>query len=98
MLIERGRALEAGAAEPQAVGARRIGREPFGVDVEHEEDRAVLHIGGDKIVWFPGVDGNNGVFCEKPSLVADVDPGRCSTDMKTRCPSRCACMLKGRFN
>ena len=74
MPVERGRALETGAAEPQAVGAGRIRGEPFGVDVEHEEDRAVLHIGGNKIVWFPGVDGDNGVFCEKPSLIAGVPP------------------------
>src|SRR3954462_10330293 len=86
MLVERGRALETGAAEPQAVGARRIGSEPFGVDVEHEEDRAVLHVRRDKIVWFPGVDGNNGVFHEQPSLIAHVNVRRRSTDMKNQMP------------
>jgi hypothetical protein len=86
MPVECGRALEKGAPEPQAVGAGRIRGEPFGVDVEDEEDRAVLYIGGNKIVWFPRVDGNNGVFCEKPSLIADVDPGRRSTDMKNQMP------------
>src|SRR2546430_6378180 len=86
MPVEGGRALETGAAEPQAVGAGRIWGEPFGVDVEHEEDRAVIYIGGNKIVWFPRVDGNNGVFGEKPSLIADVDAGRRSADMKNQMP------------
>ena len=86
MPVERGRAFETGAPEPQAVGAGRIRGEPFGVDVEHEEDRAVLHVGRNKIVWFPRVDGNNGVFREKPSLIANVDAGRRSTDMKNQMP------------
>src|SRR5215217_5373517 len=86
MPVERGRALETGAAEPQPVGPGGIGSEPFGVDVEDEEDRAVLYIGGHKIVWFPRVDGNNRVFCEKPSLIADVDASRRSTDMKNQMP------------
>ncbi len=37
-------------------------------------------------MWFPRVDGNNGVFCEEPALVADVDAGRRSTDMKNQMP------------
>ena len=86
MLIERGGALETGAAEPQAVGARRIGGEPFGVNVQDEEDRPVLHIRRDKIVWFPRVDGNNGVFREKPSLIAHINARRRSTDMKNQMP------------
>src|SRR5207247_9601895 len=86
MPIERGRALETGAAEPQAVGAGRIWGEPFGVHVEDEEDRAVLDIGGNKIVWFPRVDGNNRVFCEEPSLIAHVDTGGRSADMKNQMP------------
>src|SRR5215207_1119063 len=86
MLVERGRALEIGAPEPQAVGAGGIWGEHFVVDVENEEYRAVLYIGGNKIVWFPGVDGNNRVFCEKPSLIADVDASRRSTDMKNQMP------------
>src|SRR5438552_10554576 len=95
MPVERGRALETGAAEPQAVGAGRIWGEPFGVDVEDEEDRAILNIGGNKIVWFPRVDGNNGVFCEKPSLIADVDAGRRSTDMKNQMPFAMRMHVKG---
>src|SRR5215213_5802151 len=86
MLVERGRPLEIGAPEPQAVGAGRIRGEPFGVDVEDEEDRAVLYVGRNKIVWFPRVDGNNGIFCDKPSLIADVDASRRSTDMKNQMP------------
>src|SRR6187402_1369367 len=86
MLIERGGALETGAAEPQAVGARRIGREPFGVDVKHEEDRAVVDVGGDKVVWFPRVDGDNGIFHEQQSLIAHIDAGWRSADMKNQVP------------
>src|SRR5881394_4462711 len=86
MLVEWNRTLETGAAKPQAVGARRIGSEPFGVDVEHEEDRPVLHIRRDKIVWFPRVDGNNGVFREKPSLIAHINAGGRSTDVKNQMP------------
>src|SRR6476660_8192856 len=86
MLVECGRAFETGAAEPQAVGARRIGSKPFGVDVEDEEDGTVLYIGGDKIVWFSRVDGNNGVFQEQPSLIAHVNVRRRSTDMKNQRP------------
>src|SRR5437667_4653607 len=86
MPLEGNRTFETGAAEPQAVRSRRIGGEPFGVHVEDEEDRPVLHIRRDKIVWFPRVDGNNGVFCEKPSLIADVDAGWRSADMKNQMP------------
>src|SRR4029079_3081585 len=86
MAIEGNCALETGAAEPQAVGACRIGSEPFGVDVEHEEDRAVLHIRRDKIVWFPRVDGNNRVFHEEPSLISHINAGWRSTDMKNQMP------------
>jgi hypothetical protein len=86
MPVEGNRPLEAGAAEPQAVGPRRIGSEPFGVHVEHEEDRAILHVRRDKIVWFPRVDGNNGVFCEKPSLIAHINAGWRATDMKNQMP------------
>ena len=86
MPVERGRAFETGAAEPQAMGARRIGSEPFGVDVKHEEDRAVLHVRRDKIVWFPRVDGDNGVFREQPSLIAHINAGWRSTDMKNQMP------------
>jgi hypothetical protein len=37
-------------------------------------------------VWFPRVDGNNGVFCEKPSLIAHINAGWRSTDMKNQMP------------
>src|SRR3989440_1178597 len=86
MPVEGGRALETGAAEPQAVGSCRIRSEPFGVHVKDEEDRPVLYIRRDKIVWFPRVDGNNGVFCEKPLLIAHVNAGWRSTDMKNQMP------------
>src|SRR2546430_10624085 len=86
MPVERGRAFETGAAEPKAMGARRIGSEPFGVHVKDEEDRSVLHIRRDKIVWFPRVDGNNGVFGEQPSLIAHINAGGRSTDMKNQMP------------
>ena len=86
MPLEGNRTFETGAAEPQAVRSRRIGGEPFGVHVKDEEDRPVLYIRRDKIVWFPRVDGNNGVFCEKPLLIAHVNAGWRSTDMKNQMP------------
>ena len=57
-----------------------------GEKINITEDRAVLHIRRDKIVWFPRVDGNNGVFREKPSLIAHINAGGRSTDMKNQMP------------
>ena len=78
--------VETGAAEPQAVGARRIGSEPFGVDVEDEEDCAVLYIGGNKLCGSQGLMATMESFHQQPPLIAHVDVRRRSTDMKNQMP------------
>ena len=86
VLVERNRALELGAAEPQAVGAGRIGGEPFGIDVEHEEDRPAVEIGRQEIVWLPRIDRDDGAFREVVMPVADINAGGRSTDMENQMP------------
>ena len=86
VLVERIRALEMGAAEAQVLRVRRVGREPFGIDVEHEEDRAIRHVGRQEIVRFPGIDRDDGVLGEPPALIANVDLRRRSADMEDQVP------------
>src|SRR5262249_6448164 len=74
--------LEMCAAEAQAMRTRPVRRKPFRIDIEHEEDRAVLEIGRQEIVRFPGVHRDDRLFCKKPALVADVDLRRRSADVE----------------
>src|SRR5579871_795229 len=86
MLGERSGALETGFPETQAAGMSDIGGKPFRVDVEHEEDCAVLDISGDEIMRLPGIDGDDSVLCEETVLIAHVDACRRSADMEDQMP------------
>src|SRR4051794_11498111 len=69
------------AAEAQGVAARYVRREPLGVDIEHEEHRAVGKIGGQEIVRLPRIDRDDRAVVEQPTPVADVDRCRRAADM-----------------
>ena len=86
VLVEHIRAFEMRAAETQALRVRRIGREPFGIDVKHEEDGAIRHVRRQEVVRFPGVDRDDGVLGEPPALIANVDLRRRSADMEDQVP------------
>ena len=70
------------AAEAQAERARRIRSKPFRIDIEHEEDCAVLQIRGHEIVRLPGIHRDNRILLKKPTLVANVDLRRRPADME----------------
>jgi hypothetical protein len=61
VLIEGVSAFEMGFAEAQILRAGGLGRKPFVVDVEHEEDAAVLGVPRQEVVRFPRIDRNDGV-------------------------------------
>src|SRR2546421_5412051 len=82
LLIEMSRSLEMRVAKAQAQRARRIRSKPFRIDIEHEEDRAVLQIRGHEIVRFPGIHRDNRILLKKPTLVANVDLRRRPADME----------------
>src|SRR5580692_11587629 len=86
VLVQGCRTLEAGLAEAQVLGMRGVRREPFGVDVEHEENRTIAHVSGHEIVRLPRIDGDDRVLREEPLVVAHVDPRRCAADVKDQMP------------
>ena len=80
--VQRDRPRELGAAEAQAVGAGRIGREPFRIDIEHEEDGAAVEIGRQEIMRLPWIDRDHGTFSELVTSIVDIDACGTSPDME----------------
>src|SRR6185437_14929594 len=86
VLVQGGGSREAGSAEPKAMCPCGVGGEPFRVDIKHEEDCAIAHVGGNEIMRLPRVDRDDGILGEQPSVVADIDPRRRTTDVKDQVP------------
>src|SRR5262249_34423362 len=86
MLVERDRSLVAGPDETQALRPRSVGGKPFRIDIEDEKDRAVRDVGRNEIMRFPGIDRNDGILGDQPSLVVHIDPGRRPADMEDQVP------------
>src|SRR5882757_2266628 len=71
-----------GFAEAQVLRAGGVGRKPFVIDVEHEEDPAIRRIPRQEVVRLPRADRDDAVFDQLPAPIAHVDLRRRSADME----------------
>ena len=97
--VERGRAANHGSRRPDVPVERRGAPEfrapetqatdacePFGVDVENEEERPVRQIVRQEIVRLPGIDRDHGIFAEQMRLLEHFDAAWRAADVEDQMP------------